>query len=190
MAMPIVVFQKNNAIHLGTVIIVIDPNISLYPAIKSWPIPNETGEALLVHRDGNEVVYLNELRHIKNTSLMMRYPLTEMSLPAVKAVLGWKGVVEGIDYRKKNVLAAIKAVPDSNWFLIAKVDTEEIYAPLTERFWVTVFFILVTYQFLESFLLISGVISRRNITANNMSWKIKELLYMPEVSSKRVSILW
>jgi PAS domain S-box-containing protein len=148
MAMPIVVFQKNNAIRLGTVIIVIDPNISLYPAIKLWPIPNETGEALLVHRDGNEVVYLNELRHSKNTSLMMRYPLTEMSLPAVKAVLGWKGVVVGIDYRKKNVLAAIKAVPDSKWFLIAKVDTEEIYAPLTERFWVTVFFILVTISIL------------------------------------------
>ena len=144
MAMPIVIFQKNNTIRLGTVMIIIDPNISLYPAIKLWPVPSETGEALLVHRDGNEVVYLNELRHSKNTPLMKRYPITETSLPAVKAVLGWKGVVEGIDYRKKNVLAAIKAVPDSAWFLIAKVDTEEIYAPLTERFWVTVFFIIVT----------------------------------------------
>ncbi len=63
MVMPIVIFQKNNAIHLGTVLIVIDPNIRLYPAIKLWPVPSETGEALLVHRDGNEVVYLNELRH-------------------------------------------------------------------------------------------------------------------------------
>ena len=94
-----------------------------------------------MHRDGNDVVYLNELRHIKNIPLMMRYPLTESSLPAVKAVLGWKGVVYGIDYRKKSVLAAIKAVPDTTWFLVAKVDTEEIYAPLTARFWVTVFFI-------------------------------------------------
>ncbi len=73
---------------------------------------------------------------------MMRYPLTDLSLPAVKAVLGAKGIVEGRDYRKKNVLAAIKAVPDSTWFLVAKVDKEEIYAPLTARFWVTVFFIL------------------------------------------------
>jgi two-component system cell cycle sensor histidine kinase/response regulator CckA len=141
MAMPIVIFQKNNTIRLGTVVIVIDPNISLYPAIKLWPVPSETGESLLVHRDGNEVVYLNELRHIKNTPLMMRYPLTETSLPAVKAVLGWKGVVEGWIIVKKSVLAAIKAVPDSKWFLVAKVDMEEIYAPLTERFWVTVFFI-------------------------------------------------
>ncbi|MCK7506595.1 MAG: hypothetical protein MZV70_22725 [Desulfobacterales bacterium] len=56
----------------------------------------------MVHRDGNDVVIFNELRHIKNIPLMMRYPLTESSLPAVKAVLGWKGVVDGTDYRKKS----------------------------------------------------------------------------------------
>jgi len=43
MAMPIVRFQKNNTINLGTVLIVIDPNIRLYPAIKLWPVPSETG---------------------------------------------------------------------------------------------------------------------------------------------------
>jgi PAS domain S-box-containing protein len=143
-AIPIVIFQKNNTIHLGTVVIIIDPNISLYPAIKLWPLPSETGETLLVHRDGNEVVYLNELRHIRNIPLMMRYPVTESSLPAAQAVLGGKGVVEGTDYRKKSVLAAVRSVPDSQWFLVAKVDTDEIYAPLKMRFWVTVFFILVT----------------------------------------------
>ena len=96
-----------------------------------------------MHRDGNDVVYLNELRHIKNIPLMMKYPLTELSLPAVKAVLGGKGVVYGTDYLKKSVLAAIKAVPNTAWFLVAKVNTEEIYAPLIVRFWVTVFFIIV-----------------------------------------------
>jgi PAS domain S-box-containing protein len=142
-AIPINIFQKNSRIHLGTVMIIIDPEISLYPAIKLWPVPSETGESLLVCRYGNEVMYLNELRHIKNIPLIMRHTLTESSLPAVKAVLGGKGVVEGLDYRNKSVLAAIKAVPYSTWFLVAKVDTEEIYAPLIERFWVTLFFIIV-----------------------------------------------
>ncbi len=58
---------------------------------------------------------------------------------------------EGKDDHKKNVLAAIKAVPDSRWFLVAKIDTDEIYAPLTLRFWVAVFIILIT-------ILILGVI--------------------------------
>jgi PAS domain S-box-containing protein len=142
-AIPIVIFQKGNTMHIGTVMIILDPNIRLYPTIKLWPVASETGESLLVHREGNDVVYLNELRQIKNIPLMMRYPLSESSLPAVKAVLGWEGVVHGTDYRKKSVLAAIKAIPNTSWFLIAKVDTEEIYAPLKERFWMTIFFIIV-----------------------------------------------
>jgi PAS domain S-box-containing protein len=148
---PIMTIQKFSAKHIGTVMIIIDPHMRLYPAIKLWPVPSETGEALLVHREGNDVVYLNELRHIKNIPLMMRYPISETSLPAVKAILGWKGVVYGTDYRKKSVIAAIKAVPDTAWFLVAKVDTEEIYAPLRARFWVTVFFIILN-------ILILGVI--------------------------------
>ena len=142
MIIPIMLFRKNKAIHLGTVITIVDPNIRLYPAIKLWPLPSKTGETLLVKRDGNDVVYLNELRHIKNIPLMMRYPVTESSLPAVKAVLGTEGPVEGVDYRKKNVLAMARAVPNSSWFLVAKVDAEEIYAPITGHFWLTVLVIL------------------------------------------------
>lgn len=141
---PIMIMQKVNTKHVGTVMIIMDPHVRLYPTIKLWPVPSVTGEALLVHRDRSDVVYLNELRHIKNVPLMMKYPLTESSLPAVKAVLGWEGVVYGTDYRKKSVIAAIKAVPDTAWFLVAKVDTEEIYAPLMTRFWATVFFIIVS----------------------------------------------
>jgi len=140
---PIVIVQKSVSKHLGTVMIMIDPHMRLFPAIKLWPVPSETGESLLVHRDGDNVVYLNALRHIKNAPLTMKRPLTKSSLPAVMAVLGAKGTVYGTDYRKKTVFAAIKAVPDSNWFLIAKVDTDEIYATLTTRFWVTVFFIIL-----------------------------------------------
>ncbi len=141
---PITMVQKSGSRHLGTVIIMIDPRMRLFPTIRLWPVPSETGESLLVHRDGDDVVYLNALRHIKNVPLMMKRPLTESSLPAAMAVLGAKGAVYGTDYRKKNVLAAIKAVPDSNWFLIVKVDTDEIYAPLAARFWAIVIFVILT----------------------------------------------
>jgi len=98
---PIVIIQKSGVKHIGTVMIIMDPHMCLCPTIKLWPVPSDTGEALLVQREGNDVVFLNELRHIKNMPLMMKYPLTELSLPAVKAVLGWQGVVYGTDYRKK-----------------------------------------------------------------------------------------
>lgn len=145
---PIMLTEKSKSTPIGCVIIIMDPHRRLYPTIKLWPVPSETGEALLVYREGNDVVFLNELRHVKNAPLMLRHPVTETSLPAAKAVLGVKGAFEGIDYRKKKVFAAAKAVPDSNWFLVAKVDQEEIYASLTARFWITIFFILVTISIL------------------------------------------
>ena len=61
MAIPIVIIQKSNTTHIGTVMIILDPDIRLYPAIKLWPVPSETGEALLVHREGNDVVYLKRV---------------------------------------------------------------------------------------------------------------------------------
>ena len=38
-----------------------------------------------------------------------------------------------IDYRNVPVLAAVQDVPGTPWFLLAKVDQEEIYGPLRER---------------------------------------------------------
>ena len=41
------------------------------------------------------------------------------------AVLGKEGVVEGKDYRGVETLAALKHIPDSPWYMVAKIDTSE-----------------------------------------------------------------
>ena len=51
----------------------------------------------------------------------------------MKAVLGQEGIVEGVDYRGVPVIAAVRAVPDSPWFLVARMDASEVYAPVRER---------------------------------------------------------
>jgi PAS domain S-box-containing protein len=152
LAMPVLHSQNSKILIPGTVIIVIDPRLRFYPAIKSWPVPSLTGETLLIHRDGNEVVYLNQLRHYANVPMAMRRSVSESNLPAAKAVSGVTGIVSGPDYRQKKVLAAIQPVPDSTWYLIAKMDEEEIYAPMVERFWATLFFTV-------ALILILGVIA-------------------------------
>ena len=48
------------------------------------------------------------------------------------AVTGQEGTVEGKDYRNVPVLAAVRCVPGTPWFIVAKVDQEEIYAPLRD----------------------------------------------------------
>jgi PAS domain S-box-containing protein len=121
---------------LGILVLDIDPNTYLYPFLTQWPIFSDTAETLLVRRDGQDVLYLNKPRFAQN-ALLLRYPLTETSLPAVKAVLGQVGAVEGVDYRGQPVLADVRPVPDSPWFLVSKMDTTEVYAPLRSRLWQT-----------------------------------------------------
>jgi PAS domain S-box-containing protein len=113
----------------------IDPETYLYPFISRWPAPSRTAETLLVRRDGNEAVFLNELKFQTNTALNLRNSLENTNVIAVKAVLGQKGIVEGTDYRGVPVIAYVCAVPDSPWFMVARMDTAEVYASLHERLW-------------------------------------------------------
>ncbi len=105
----------------------------LYPLIQSWPTSSRSGETLLVRREGDAVVYLNELHHRANTALSLRVPLAQDDLPAARAVLGQQGQFQGLDYRGVEVLADLRPVPGSPWFLVAKVDADEILAEARYR---------------------------------------------------------
>lgn len=118
---------------VGVVLFQIKASRSFFPLIQSWPIPSQTAEILLVRRDGDDVLYLNELRHQKGTALELRISANAKKLPAAKAVRGEVGVVEGVDYRFAPVLAAIGPVPGTPWFMVAKVDLQEVYAPLRRQ---------------------------------------------------------
>ncbi|MFA5404750.1 MAG: PAS domain S-box protein [Ignavibacteria bacterium] len=105
----------------------IDPNINLYPIILSWPAESKTGETLLIKKENEAVVYLNELRHIKSTALKLKFNLEDTTFPSVKAVNGITGITDGLDYRKMPVIAFIKSVPGTNWYMIAKIDKDEVF---------------------------------------------------------------
>jgi PAS domain S-box-containing protein len=110
----------------GFVLLRVDPDQFLYPMIQSWPTPSPSAETLLVRREGDSMLYLNELRHRQGTAMKLRFPITSTELPAVQAALGKIGVVSGVDYRGIAVWAVLKPIADSSWIIVAKVDREEI----------------------------------------------------------------
>ena len=126
------VFPGRNAV-IGAIVLLIDPQQFLYPHIQGWPTPSRTAETSLVRREGDHVLYLNNLRHRKKTALSLSIPLTRREVPAVQAILGRKDGIEGVDYRGIEVLAAARSVPNSSWFVVAKEDAAERYNPLRER---------------------------------------------------------
>jgi PAS domain S-box-containing protein len=115
-------------VPLGALVLCIDAERFLYPMIQAWPLPGETGETLLVRREGAHVLYLNELRHKRHSALRLMLPLKSGDLPAAMALKGVEGIFEGTDYRGVRVIAALKNIPGSAWRLIAKVDIDEAMA--------------------------------------------------------------
>lgn len=105
----------------------------LFPMIQSWPTPSRTSETLLVRREGDEVLYLNDLRHVKDTALKLRIPLSHGDLPAARAILGKTGGFFGKDYRGVEVLADVRPVSGTSWYLVSKVDAKEILAEVYYR---------------------------------------------------------
>ncbi|MFH1116173.1 MAG: PAS domain S-box protein [Pseudomonadota bacterium] len=111
----------------------IDPETDLYPLIQSWPTPSKTAETLIVRKDGDHVLFLNQLRHRADRALRLREPLTKTYLPAVRAVLGTHDHFQGNDYRGVEVFAGIHPVPGTPWFMVAKVDKDEILAEVHQE---------------------------------------------------------
>ncbi|MFI5397466.1 MAG: PAS domain S-box protein [Candidatus Binatia bacterium] len=126
------------ALAEGVLLLRVDPHEFLYPLVQSWPTVSRTAETFILRREGNDVVYLNDLRHGSHTALSLHLPIDQHpDSPEAMAVMGREGVVEGRDYRSVPVLAALRHIPGTPWFMVAKVDHDEIYAPLRERAWTT-----------------------------------------------------
>ena len=136
---------------LAYLIYIINPDVIVYPLIQSLPTAYNTAETLLVHKENTEVVFLNELRFRKETALELRIPIDEAQNPAVMAVNGITGIVNGNDYRSVPVLATIVPIEGTDWKLIAKIDMEEIYIPIRQQ--------VVSTTMVVIFLIIIGVAS-------------------------------
>jgi PAS domain S-box-containing protein len=136
LVVPIFISRLYDLHPVGVLLLRIDPNEFLYPLIQSWPTPSYSSESILVRREGEEIVYLNNLRHRKNSALRLRRPVNTKELLGSMTEHGKEGVVETSDYRGVPVLAAVRRIPDSPWVLVNKVDQKEIYASLRQSgFW-------------------------------------------------------
>jgi PAS domain S-box-containing protein len=152
LVVPLIDSSKNDSVVLGLITLRIDPKKVLYPLIQLWPVPSKTAETLLLRREANEIVYLNELRHLQNTELKLRKNISTKKLPAAMAVEGITGTVDGIDYRNVHVVAAMNKIPGTTWYMVAKMDRDEILSALTDQLKMIVLIIILVIVTSGSFL--------------------------------------
>jgi len=111
----------------------IDPNTELYPLVKAAPLLFTKAETLLVRKEGENVLFLNELDFVKGSALKLTHPLSDDILPAAAALTGRSGFFAGTDYRGKKVFSALGRVKDPTWGVITKVDQGAVLGPVKAK---------------------------------------------------------
>ena len=106
----------------GLVVLRLDPREFLFPTLSHWPLPSRTASALLVQRDGDVLV---------GSFGRNRVPVSTPELLAAKVLRGeapFGKAVEAMDFRGLPVLGVVRPVKGTPWFLVAKMDRDEVYA--------------------------------------------------------------
>ncbi|MDP4029866.1 MAG: PAS domain S-box protein [Gallionella sp.] len=138
-AVPLVVSDARGERAVAVVVLRITAQSFIFPLIHSWPTASASGETLLVRREGESAVFLNELRHYKGLSMTLMLPMSDPGLLAAIVIhANQPGMVRGKDYRGVAVLAAYRPVAGTDWHIITKIDRDEVLKPMWDMvYWVT-----------------------------------------------------
>ena len=116
---------------LGALVFIVNPQHFLVPLMTSWPVPSPSAESVLVRKLGDKVLRLTPTRHAVDPKMLVTVePPEGYDTPGSRILQEREGTFLGYDYRQIPVFAAVKKVDDSPWFLIAKIDEQEVLAPL------------------------------------------------------------
>ena len=118
---------------VGGLVLAVRPEQFLFPFVDSWPTASASGETLLVRREGDSVLFINDPRGFKGGGLALRRSLKRTDDPVVAAVKAARsGAGQGVDYRGVEVFAAYRPVTGTEWIVVAKLDRSEVMAPLRQ----------------------------------------------------------
>jgi len=114
-------------------LLTLDPQRDIFPLISRWPGKSATAETNIVMRMGDSVRFLTVPRHGGDASSQEQAKPLELPItadtPSAAAARGYRGTMEGTDYRGAEVLAAITDIPNTSWQLVTKADVNEFYEP-------------------------------------------------------------
>ncbi|MFA7238645.1 MAG: PAS domain S-box protein [Sulfuricellaceae bacterium] len=138
-AVPLAVPDALGVRAVAVVVLRIRAQNFIFPLIHSWPTASASGETMLVRREGESAVFLNDLRHYKGLPMTLKLPMSEPELLAAIAIRANRpGMVRGKDYRGVEVLAAYRPVAGTDWHVITKIDHDEVLQSMWDIvYWVT-----------------------------------------------------
>ncbi|HTP72958.1 MAG TPA: PAS domain-containing protein, partial [Burkholderiaceae bacterium] len=100
----------------------VDTSGFIAPLLRSWPVPRQSAESLLVRVDGNGMVG-------GTFGGSERLPLSTPQLLSAQAIRGEQplGIAfDGLDVRGTPVTGVVRRVRGTDWYLVVKIDRSEL----------------------------------------------------------------
>jgi PAS domain S-box-containing protein len=117
-------FKPDDKQHLETVL------TTVFNAHLKEHCFGESGEFLIARQESGQIVFWPGQKHL-SSALPPAVPLdSSLAEPMRRALSGQHGIMTGLDYRGKTVLAAYQWVPEMGIGLVAKIDLAEVRRPL------------------------------------------------------------
>ena len=128
---------------LGYVVFYIDPLQNLYPTLASWPVQKITAENILLHHETGSTFYLSGSKLKPDTVIAFKSPSSADEILKSIPMRGALMLSNSRDYRGKSVLAEIRHVEGTNWWIVCKIDNSELTAPLEKNALTLILYIAV-----------------------------------------------
>ncbi len=116
---------EGDTVLAGVLVLRVDPEKELFPMLSMWPTPGSTAECILFRFEGDSVVYLNGA-HLAGYDKPVTFAAGELERSVMRPQTEGRETRTFTDYTGTEVVASVKKVPGTDWYLIAKKETPEI----------------------------------------------------------------
>ncbi len=148
---------------LAVLIFQLDPHNYLFPLLQDWPTSEKTAETFLITQKADSIVFLNNFGNIETNQHQPSLSVRDTDNIAVKIANGYDGFLEAADHEGQEVFAYGKKIEGTPWFIISKINREEVLEETYRESWFVTAFILLIIGLIAAVVSMFYSFRQRNI---------------------------
>ena len=127
------IYSNRTGRPLGTLCMVVNPEQNLLPDFVKWPNSYKTSriQLLRIRKEQFRMIGRTDSGHYMCQELHCGNP----AHIAHMIIEGQQGILNGLNCEGKKVKAMFQEVPGTPWFVLAEIETSEVFQPLRQRLW-------------------------------------------------------
>ena len=126
----IIVPIKLNDVPVIAIVLNINPEFVIFPYVNLSYVRTKSRESFIFKKDNDSILFVSQVRFNPSPPLSLKFPAMRGDILTKTAVQGTKKIITGNDYRGVKVLADIRNIPGTPWYIVTKQDISEILGSL------------------------------------------------------------